>query len=669
MKPCRIEHAILRWNEQGTPVSEFFDDVYFSNDDGLNETRYVFLGGNQLPARFTTHPNDLFIVAETGFGTGLNFLTLWQAFERARAAAPYSGVQRLHFISCEKYLLTREDIIAAHQHWPELAEYASQLQQQWPDALSGGQRMLFNHGQVTLDLWLGDINQLIDTFDDSMNQQVDAWFLDGFAPSKNPDMWNDKLFAAMARLSRPGGTFATFTAAGFVRRGLQQAGFRAEKRKGFGRKREMICGSLPQAIPVPISRPWFDRPAARGKEIAIIGGGIASACLSLALLRRGYQVSLYCADAVPAANASGNRQGALYPLLNSHDPALATFFPAAFSFARRFYDSLPCHFEHQWSGVLQLGWDEKSQHKIRQMLEMDLPSSVAIGVSGARASELAGVDLHCGGIFYPQGGWLNPAELTTQLIRLAEQQGLQCFWRHELDSLQPRDDGWQLTFTEQPTKHHNAVVLANGHRIGQLEQSASLPVYPVAGQVSHIPAAPQLSALKTVLCYDGYLTPLSPHFGTHCIGASYHRGEDTSRYRESDQQENHQRLINCLPDSPWTTDIDVSQSQAKHGVRCAIRDHLPMAGALPDYEAILTSYARLQQQSRQPENVPPAPVWPQLYLLGALGSRGLCSAPLAAEVLAAQISGEPQPLDSATLDALQPNRFWVRKLLKGRPVS
>lgn len=217
-------------------------------------------------------------------------------------------------------------MIAAHQHWPALAGYAQQLQQQWPDALSGCQRLLFNQGQVTLDLWLGDINQLTETFDDSMNGQVDAWFLDGFAPSKNPEMWNDRLFQAMARLSRQEGTFATFTAAGFVRRGLQQAGFEVERRKGFGHKREMLCGTLPRAVTSPPPRPWFSRKASASQDIAIIGGGIASACLSLALLRRGYQVSLYCADACPAQNASGNRQGALYPLLNSHDPALARFF-------------------------------------------------------------------------------------------------------------------------------------------------------------------------------------------------------------------------------------------------------------------------------------------------------------------------------------------------------
>ena len=669
VKPCRIEHATLRWNEQGTPVSDFFDDVYFSNDNGLNETRYVFLGGNQLPQRFSSHQSGLFIAAETGFGTGLNFLTLWQAFDQAVRENPDGKLRRLHFISCEKFLLTRDDIIAAHRHWPELAGYAQQLQQQWPDAVAGCQRMIFNQGQITLDLWLGDINQLIDSFDDSLNHQVDAWFLDGFAPSKNPDMWNERLFSAMVRLSRAGGTFATFTAAGFVRRGLQQAGFSVERRKGFAHKREMLCGYLPQTEALPCRRPWFRRPAARGKDIAITGGGSASACLALALLRRGYQVSLYCADSAPAGNASGNRQGALYPLLNSHDPALATFFPAAFGFARRFYDSLPCEFEHQWSGVLQLGWDDKSRHKIRQMLDMALPETLATGVDASQASDLAGLPLACGGICYPQGGWLNPGQLTRDMFRLAQQQGLRCYWQHELQQAEPQNDGWQLHFRQQPARHHSVLVMANGHRINQLTQSARLPVYSVSGQVSHIPAAPQLSALKTVLCYDGYLTPLSAEHQTHCIGASYHRAEDTASYRETDQQQNRQRLINCLPESDWTREVDVSQQQARNGVRCAIRDHLPMVGAMPDYQATLSQYADLDTRCGQPETVTPAPVWPQLYLLAALGSRGLCSAPLAAEVLAAQISGEPQPVDQDTLDALQPNRFWIRKLLKGRPVT
>ena len=285
MKLAPVEHAQLNWNDQGTPVSRAFDDVYFSNDNGLEETRYVFLNGNQIPVRFAQHSRDIFIVAESGFGTGLNFLTLWQAFDRFCSEHPDATLKRLHFISCEKFPLTQTDLVAAHAHWPELAHWAEQLQQQWPQALPGCQRLLFNSGKVTLDLWLGDINALINTFDDSLNAQVDAWFLDGFAPSKNPEMWTPELFAAMARLARPGGTLATFTSAGFVRRGLQEAGFTVAKRKGFGHKREMLTGVMEQASALPHSQPWYARPAAGTQEVALIGA-IASWLEGDALLRR-----------------------------------------------------------------------------------------------------------------------------------------------------------------------------------------------------------------------------------------------------------------------------------------------------------------------------------------------------------------------------------------------
>jgi tRNA 5-methylaminomethyl-2-thiouridine biosynthesis bifunctional protein len=169
-----------------------------------------------------------------------------------------------------------------------------------------------------------------------------------------------------------------------------------------------------------------------------------------------------------------------------------------------------------------------------------------------------------------------------------------------------------------------------------------------------------------VLCYDGYLTPVSPNFATHCIGASYHRGDTATDFRADDQQENRQRLINCLPESQWPQQVDVSDNQARNGVRCATRDHLPMSGSTPDYDATLAQYADLPEQRANAANVADAPVHNGLFVLGALGSRGLCSAPLAAEVLAAQMSGEPQPLDAATLAAMNPNRYWVRKLLKGK---
>lgn len=489
MKQNAIQPANLEFNAEGTPVSRDFDDVYFSNDNGLEETRYVFLEGNHLSTRFPEHPRSLFVVAESGFGTGLNFLTLWQAFDQFRTAHPEATLQRLHFISFEKFPLTAHDLRLAHQRWPELTHWAEQLQAQWPPAIGGCHRLILDDGRVTLDLWLGDINDLTDKLDDSMNQKVDAWFLDGFAPAKNPDMWSPHLFSAMARLARPGATLATFTSAGFVRRGLQEAGFTMRKTKGFGRKRDMLVGVMEQDLAIPAQAPWFARRASTSREVAILGGGIASALLSLALLHRGWQVTLYCADEAPATGASGNRQGALYPLLSSHDPALFQFFPAAFTFARRLYDSLPVAFDHNWCGVTQLGWDEKSQQKITQMLSLGLPEAIAHAVTAQQVAETTGVDTGCGGIQYPLGGWLCPAELTSAAIALGQSRGLTVHYAHKVQSLS-RTAHWKLRFADGKEVQHASVVLANGHHISQFTQTASLPVYPVGGQVSHIPAAP-----------------------------------------------------------------------------------------------------------------------------------------------------------------------------------
>ncbi|ELC7443952.1 bifunctional tRNA (5-methylaminomethyl-2-thiouridine)(34)-methyltransferase MnmD/FAD-dependent 5-carboxymethylaminomethyl-2-thiouridine(34) oxidoreductase MnmC [Enterobacter hormaechei] len=665
MKQNAIQPANLEFNAEGTPVSRDFDDVYFSNDNGLEETRYVFLEGNHLSTRFPEHPRRLFVVAESGFGTGLNFLTLWQAFDCFRAAYPEATLQRLHFISFEKFPLTAHDLRLAHQRWPELAHWAEQLQTQWPPAIGGCHRLILDDGRVTLDLWLGDINDLTDKLDDSMNQKVDAWFLDGFAPAKNPDMWSPHLFSAMARLARPGATLATFTSAGFVRRGLQEAGFTMRKTKGFGRKRDMLVGVMEQDLAIPAQAPWFARRASTSREVAIVGGGIASALLSLALLHRGWQVTLYCADEAPATGASGNRQGALYPLLSAHDPALFQFFPAAFTFARRLYDSLPVAFDHDWCGVTQLGWDEKSQQKITQMLSLGLPEDIAHAVTAQQVAETAGVDTGCGGIQYPLGGWLCPAELTSAAIALGQSRGLTVYYAHKVQSLS-RTAHWKLRFADGKEAQHASVVLANGHHITQFTQTASLPVYPVGGQVSHIPTAPQLSKLRQVLCYDGYLTPQNPSNGHHCIGASYHRGETDMQYSEADQQQNRQRLVDCFPDASWAKEVDVSEGQARCGVRCATRDHLPMAGNVPDYDATLEVYQDLADSK---ETAVSAPVHPELFMLGGLGSRGLCSAPLLAEALAAQMSDEPVPLDRVTLAGLNPNRLWVRKLLKGKMVK
>ncbi|ELZ5938290.1 bifunctional tRNA (5-methylaminomethyl-2-thiouridine)(34)-methyltransferase MnmD/FAD-dependent 5-carboxymethylaminomethyl-2-thiouridine(34) oxidoreductase MnmC [Providencia stuartii] len=675
VKKSVVEAARLSWNEEGTPISEQFDDVYFSNQDGLAETRYVFLQGNQFPSRFETHPFETCVIAETGFGTGLNFLTLCQCFEQFKLNHPQAKLQRLHFISFEKYPLSREDLQAAHSRWPELAPLSNMLCEQWPQPLPGNQRIVLKNGEIILDLWFGDVNEQLPRLNCNLNNKIDAWFLDGFAPAKNPQMWSEQLFTAMAKFAREGGTFATFTSAGFVKRGLQQAGFTIKKIKGFGRKREMLTGSLTAKHDIKMT-PWFTRqPASQPTDIAIIGGGLASLASAYALIQRGANVTIYCKDPHVAQNASGNRQGAVYPLLNGRDTPLERFFVSAFPYAHRFYhhlSALGLQFDGQWCGVSELAYHDRSRRKIDAMLQTDWPEAFAAEKTREQLSELAGLDVNHSGIHYANGGWLSPAQLCDALMQYLNNNGVKFYFNHDITQLQNASEGWQLTAEiagQQQQFVHQTVVIANGHLLNQFPQTQQLPVTPVKGQVSHIPTTQTLSQLNNVLCYEGYLTPVNPNNLQHCIGASYQRDQLDFDYSEADQQDNRQKLINSLADVSWPEEVDVSGKQSRQGIRCVIRDHMPLVGNIPNFAQLMVAYENLPEQIKQQADIPPAPAYPNLFMLGALGSRGLSTAPLCAELLAAQIFDEPLPLDDETLAALHPNRFWVRKLLKGREVK
>ena len=662
MSQTSLHHARLDWNEAGTPVSSEFGDVYFSNDNGLSETRYVFLQQNRLPERFSHHDSDSFVIGETGFGTGLNFLATMAAFLEQ---APLSGNgSRLHFISVEKYPLTQADLRKALAAWPELAPLSQPLIDQWPLPVSGCHRLLFADGRIRLDLWFGDIKEMLPQVPHPATGLVDAWYLDGFSPAKNPEMWTQDLFDDLARLARPDATLSTFTCAGFVRRGLIAAGFAMKKVKGHGSKREMLAGVREGKVPQQSIAPWYARPAGREGEVLIIGGGIASAMTALSLVERGRHVTLLCEDGEPASGASGNRQGALYPLLNGEHDALSRFYSLAFGFARNRLLALAKHHPVAFSlcGVTQLGYDDKSAAKLAKMSQGPFPPELMHPLSAAEVEQVVGLPCDADGVSYPLGGWLCPADLTRAAIREAQASGrLEVVFNAAVTRIAEEADGWRVESRDGRQWHAPNLVVAAGHQLPTLLPFAELPLYPVRGQVSHVPTTAGLSQLKSVLCYDGYLTPA--HNGHHCIGASYGRNQTDLAYRTDEQEQNKARLQACVPQQRWPAEVDVSGAQARIGVRCASRDHLPVAGpvarlaALADHDV----NAPADQQSALPLHA-------GLYVLGALGSRGLCSAPLCGELVASEICGDPLPLAADLLEALHPARYWVRRLRRGKPL-
>ena len=666
-----IQHAKIHFNQENTPVSDKFDDVYFSNQDGLAETHYVFLEGNQLWERWVNYQEAHFVIAETGFGTGLNFFAVTTLFREFRQKHPDSPLKRLYFISFEKYPLLLDALQQAHLAYPQFSHLAQHLQQHWLNPIQGCYR--FHFDETTLDLWFGDVAENLPQLGDYMNSKIDAWFLDGFAPSKNPDMWNEQLYQQMFRFTKLQGTFATFTAASAVRKGLENAGFNIKKRKGFGKKRECLSGQKTQEKLTALSTSWFHSQPANLKEqdIAIIGGGVASLCTAISLVKRGAKITIYCEDEQTALNASGNKQGAFYPQLSDDNERNIRFYIHAFAYGHQFLQwaiQQQIEFEYEFCGVALCAYNEKAESKLNKIAKLNLPSDLYQSLNQTELSEKVGLPLPFGGAFIPKGAWLAPRQLVQHAFAFLEKKGVQIKTSQKATELSQTENGWQITTAENETFCHEVVVLANGHKLTEFEQTQKLPLYPVRGQVSQIPTSEKLLKLKTVLCYDGYLTPVDQAKTSHCIGASHVRDNATREFSLTEQQENQQKIQQNIPEE-WTKEVDTSGNLARIGVRCSVRDLTPIIGAVPHFSAQQTQYQNLFNLRRRKQPVEQAENYPNLYLIGALGSRGLTSAPLLGETLASLIYGEPLPMSEDLIHNLMPNRSWVRRWLKGAEVK
>lgn len=668
-----VSQAEIYFNHNNTPVSAQFDDVYFSNQDGLAESAYVFQQGNQLWERWCHFPHAHFTIAETGFGTGLNFLSVTTLFRQFRTQFPQLPLKRLFFISFEKYPLPVEVLHQAHQIYPQFGELSQQLQAHWQDFIVGCYP--FHFAETRLDLWLGDIADNLPQLGDYMQNKIDAWFLDGFAPSKNPQMWQPNLLKLIFCYTKPQGTFATFTAASAVRKNLEFAGFEVHKRAGFAKKRECLHGIKPQTDEAPANMPWYlPQPAKlthENADIAIIGGGIASLFTALSLLQRGANVTLYCEDEAPALNASGNKQGAFYPQLSDDDHRNIRFYIHAFAYGLQQLHWLiaqQIEFEHEFCGVGLCAYDEKSAKKLAKIADYAWSAQLYQPLNATQLSEKIGLPLPCGGGFIKQGAWLAPRQLVQNTFAYLQKCGLKIKTLQKITALE-RQSQWVLTNAQGEKMAHDVVVLANGHQITDFAQTEKLALYPVRGQVSQIPTSPHLLKLKSVLCYDGYLTPVDQAKQSHCIGASHVRDNAERTFSAQEQWENQQKIQHNLASVDWVNDVNTSGNQARIGVRCATRDRIPMLGNVSDFVQQRQQYHNLFNLRRRKQPIENAAYFPNLYLIAALGSRGLTSAPLLGEILASLIYAEPLPLREDILQQLSPNRNWVRKWLKGSIVE
>jgi len=636
----KIRPARLDWRAEGAappaPRSVAFDDIYFA-EDGPAETAHVFLAGNGLPARFATSAR--FCVGELGFGTGLNFLCTMKAW--SEAAKPPGA--RLHFFSTEAYPLSTEDMARAHAAWPALARQSTELRNALPPPQPGFHQ-LHPSADVSLTLYYGDALEGLRRADAAIN----AWFFDGFAPAKNPAMWAPALFREAARLSAPGATCSTFTVAGAVRRGLRDAGFAVEKRPGFGRKREMLTGRLDAAAPFARAHaPWFDTPPARmlgpGARVAVIGAGIAGASLVRALAGAGLAPVL-CETLTPASGASGNPAGLIMPRLDADDTPAGRFHAQSYLHAVRVLQALqrecdallfnPC-------GVLLHARDEKERIRQKKLIARGaLPETWMIPRQD--------------GLFFPQGGVVAPPAYVRALLGDAPRQA------GKVLELTKEPNGWRVR-TETGLARVDAAVIANGLDALRFVQMRSVPLAGSAGQVDHFPDTPGPAHAHA---FGPYAAPAPDKgAGGTVIGATYVpcRPGDAAAASARGTRANIAAVGAALPE---LAGLDPAAARPRASVRCVAPDRLPVVGPVPAWGFYGGAYDGLRA-GRQVDG-PPGEVEPGLYVLSGLGSRGLVTAPLAAAMIAAHMTGAPAPVDRAVAEALHPARFFIRDLRRAR---
>jgi tRNA 5-methylaminomethyl-2-thiouridine biosynthesis bifunctional protein len=602
---------MLDW-QYGQPFSNRFGDVYFSRDAGLAEKRHVFLQGNDLAERFASlRPRDSLVVGETGFGTGLAFLCALQLFDET--APPET---HLDFFSIEKFPLDDQELSEALALWPELRRYADELSARWKRRVPGWNRWSFANGRVHLTLVIADVAVALA----EIRPDVDAWFLDGFSPRRNPEMWTQQVLMSIAQASRPGATFATYTCAGGVRRGLEQAGFQVIKSPGFGYKRQMLQGRLP----------GFPPARCVPRTAVVIGGGVAGCATASALAARGVAVTLVERAPSLAAGASGNPRGILHTRLGAGMNPLHRFVLASYGHALALLDEkLPTDGAVRAEcGELQLAFSADEAKRIDKLAALNWPDHVLRPVDASEASRLAGIELPNGGLWFPAGGWVVPLEMCIALTKsaaIAQHTGCR------VDSLTPVDDGWRVEGTDQHNQtwvcQAEIAVICTGPNATSLQPSANLPLTPVRGQITMAPPTRASEKLKAIVCASGYLAPSIGGF--HLIGATHRFNDEETDVRIAEHVENLSRLAEISPELGKAADVaslNSSQLSGRASVRASVPGAMPLVGELS----------------------------PRLYTSLGHGTRGLITAGLSGELIAAAACGQLLPLPLGVLAALAP---------------
>lgn len=631
----QITSLNLKFDEQGTAYSNNYADIYYQPGIGLDEKRHVFLKGNHLPNNWLNTKS--FTIAETGFGTGLNFLNTLQLWEKTREPQ-----QQLHYVSCELHPLNKNQLNQTLAQFPQLTQHTKELLKLYPKQLIYGfHRLHFIDYNVILTLIFGDA---VDAFN-QLDADVDAWFLDGFSPSKNPKMWSDALFKAIAYLSHVGTTVATFTVARKIRDGLNAVGFEVNKATGFGQKREMLTAKLKTENKLIEKQPWSQTFKADKQHcFTVLGAGIAGLTLANKLIQQGKNVTLIDRQKKPCLETSGNPQAVVMPSFDLNGSVEARFYLSAFLYAIRYYSQQNYH----PVGVHQLALSEKQKNWQQQLLSrLDLSPQL--------------FQKYKNGLLYPQAGWLDTQSHAQHIFQQVEN-----YLQAEIHTIKFKDNSWYLYSNDKLIHRTSTLIIANGIFVTKLLPNYELPITPKHGEISYFHSCDIDSKIADnphIQLGEGYITP--SHNGIQTIGATFDHIAKKDWFKAPKTHNNHwQRNIGLWHGTSYAEILKKNIGyQSRAGIRVTTPDHMPICGAVIDQQHFKKNYNDINH-GKYWKTYPIPKAINNLYLFTGLGSKGFTTAPLLAESLCNQMLSTPQVLSKELQKAIHPSRFLFKQLKK-----
>jgi tRNA 5-methylaminomethyl-2-thiouridine biosynthesis bifunctional protein len=659
-----VSPARIRWQENGYPYSLDYEDVYYSEGLALEESTHVFLEANKLAERWQKIESEDFTIAELGFGAGINFLNCCRLWCNT---APETS--RLHYLASELHPFQSDDLKRLLKLFPELDKFSPALLDNMPALCPGIHQREFSFGKyrVTLNLLYGDAREQLRRIMQKNGFRVDCWFLDGFSPAKNPELWQKDLCQTVAALSKTDCSLSTYSAAATIKHALHESRFTVQRVKGFGRKRHMLkavfqgilaheayktdCYTLPSRI------------KSKTKTALIIGAGLAGCSTAHALAKAGWQPTVIERQRSIAGGASGNNRGVVSCRVSLEPAVTDNFYLQAFLYAMNHYRQLSESASLDWSssGHLHLALDEQQQKRQQKLHASPCLKELTRLLDAHAASQVSGITLQQGGLYFPQSVSLNPQALCQAYLK---DPNIKVQLEQEALELAYQDHAWQVMGSSGPIASAPILIIANSHDALSFTQTCHYPLLKNFGQLDEY-ARPAAAELKCIISGRGYLLPHHEHkllVGGLNMATDY-------EYMSVDKgiKENLNLLQEISPDL-----VEELQSErplnSRGGIRCSSPDYLPLLGPVEHYQNCQERYSDLSRNARG-TNTEEAILQPGLFINLAHGSHALSSTPLSAAYLAGIITGSPLPLTRQMVAALHPIRFLIRNLKRQKDLA